>query len=411
MNISERTVVFLVGAIQFTNILDFTMVMPLGPDFAAALGIPASKLGMIGGVYTLAAAVSGVACSFFLDRFDRRKALAVTMLGLTVATAAGGLAQGLGSLMLARALAGAFGGPAASLSLSATADVVPSHRRGKAMGAVMGAFSLASVLGVPAGLELARLGSWRTPFISVAAVGLVITVLALLMLPPLRLHLEAQPRAAGSTQPSLRELLTRPVVQWTYVTCALAMVSGFILIPNLSTYVQRNLGYPREELGQLYLYGGMLSFVAMRVAGVLVDRVGPTWVMAGVTLPFLGVVYTGFVLPVPPVSVMAIYMMLMCVMGFRGISYSALASRVPLPHERARFMSLQSAVQHLASTAGAFASTQLLTELPDHTLAGMPVVAGTSMALCLLMPLTQFLVEMRVRAQETMTVRRDAALA
>jgi predicted MFS family arabinose efflux permease len=95
----ERRVLFIVGAVQFVNVLDFMMVMPLGPDFAQSLSIPASRLGLIGGSYTAAAAVSGLAGALFLDRFDRRSALALAMLGLVVGTAAGAFATGLGSLM------------------------------------------------------------------------------------------------------------------------------------------------------------------------------------------------------------------------------------------------------------------------------------------------------------------------
>src|SRR5687768_7538784 len=160
---SERRIIFLVGAVQFVNILDFMIVMPLGPDFAVALGISSSQLGLIGGAYTAAAAVAGLLGSFFLDRFDRRSALALSMLGLAAGTFAGAFATGLGSLIAARAIAGAFGGPATSLSLSIVADVVPPERRGKALGAVMGAFAVASVIGVPAGLELARKGGWQLP--------------------------------------------------------------------------------------------------------------------------------------------------------------------------------------------------------------------------------------------------------
>src|SRR5438270_13526154 len=97
----ELAVVLLVAAVQFVNILDFVMVMPMGPDFAAALGIPTSRLGLIGGSYTAAAAVSGLVGSFFLDRFDRRRALGVAMIGLVFGTAMGGFATGLGTLMLA----------------------------------------------------------------------------------------------------------------------------------------------------------------------------------------------------------------------------------------------------------------------------------------------------------------------
>ncbi len=156
--ISERAVVFLIGAVQFVNILDFVMVMPLGPDFAAGLGIATSHIGTIGGGLHGGGVRGGVAGSYFLDRFDRRKALAVAMLGLVVSTAAGGLATGLTTLLLARAVAGLFGGPATSLSLSIIADLIPPERRGRAMGAVMGAFSVASVLGVPLALKVARVG-------------------------------------------------------------------------------------------------------------------------------------------------------------------------------------------------------------------------------------------------------------
>ncbi len=109
---SELSTILLIAAVQFVNILDFVIVMPLGPDFAKALGIPVSHLGWVGGSYTAAAAVSGLLGSFFLDRFDRRKALGVAMLGLVAGTLAGGFAVDFKTLMLARIVAGAFGGPA-----------------------------------------------------------------------------------------------------------------------------------------------------------------------------------------------------------------------------------------------------------------------------------------------------------
>ena len=182
--------IWLVAMVQLVNVLDFVMVMPLGRDFARALAIDESRLGLIGGSYTLAAAIAGLVGSRFLDRFDRRRALTVAMLGLVTATAAGGLARDLPSLMAARILAGAFGGPATSLSMAIVADVVPPARRGAAMGIVMSAFSVASVVGVPLGLYAAQLGSWRTPFFALAVIGLGVTGFAARALPPLRRHLE-----------------------------------------------------------------------------------------------------------------------------------------------------------------------------------------------------------------------------
>ncbi|MFN7133340.1 MAG: MFS transporter, partial [Myxococcales bacterium] len=348
---SERAILFLVGAVQFVNVLDFMMVMPLGPDFAVSLGIPSSHLGFIGGSYTAAAAVSGVAGALFLDKFDRRPALGIAMLGLVVGTVLGGFAYSLETLILARILAGLFGGPATSLSLSIIADVVPPERRGKAIGAVMGAFSVASVLGVPAGLELARQGGWRLPFFAVGGLGLVLTALVTVLLPSLRGHLDERKRLGAG--PRFSDLFSRPLILLSYVMTATAMMGGFILIPNISAYVQQNLAYPRERLGLLYLAGGIVSFFAMRVVGRLVDRFGSFRVGTAGSLLLAGVLYVGFVDYVAGLPVMAIFVLFMLAMSFRNVAYNALTTKVPEPSERARFMSIQSAVQHLASAAGA----------------------------------------------------------
>ena len=224
----ELTLVFLIAAVQFVNILDFVMVMPLGPDFAAALAIPLSTLGYIAGAYTFAAALAGLAGSLFLDRFDRRRALAVAMFGLVCGTALGGFAQPLSTLapflhlanllhqpaplvalMSARVIAGMFGGPATSIAISIIADKIPPERRGKAMGLVMGAFAVASVIGVPAGLKLARRGGWRLPFFGVAFIGAgIVAFSAVSLLPPLTGHLAA---AHARNRFAFLQLFTRPL--------------------------------------------------------------------------------------------------------------------------------------------------------------------------------------------------------
>jgi len=397
---SERAVITLVGAVQFVNILDFMMVMPLGPDFSAALGIPLSQLGYIGGSYTAAASVAGLAGSFFLDRFDRRKALALSMLGLVVGTALGGFAQGLGSLIAARILAGLFGGPATSLALSIVADVIPVARRGKAMGAVMGAFSIASVLGVPAGLELSRLGSWRTPFFAVAGLGLVITALAVALLPPMTGHLRSEAAKAAdpdaSALASLRTMLLRPTVAASYALAASAMMGIFVLVPHISSYVQQNLGFPRGRLGLLYMAGGTVSFLALRIAGRMVDRFGCFRVSVPATALTMLVIYLGFFQSPPLLPVFAIFVLFMTATGFRNVSFNTLLSRVPSARERARFMSIQSAVQHAASALGAFVSARILTEDSQHRLVGMPTLALVSMALLALMPPWMAWIEARI---------------
>jgi predicted MFS family arabinose efflux permease len=390
---SERSVLFLVGAVQFVNILDFMMVMPLGPDFAAALGIPVSAIGQVGGAYTAAAAVSGLLGAFVLDRFDRRTALAVSMAGLVIGTAVGGFATGLGTLLAARVLAGFFGGPATSVAMSIVSDVVPPERRGQAMGKVMGAFSVASVLGVPAGLELARISGWRTPFFAVAGLGLLINVATFFLLPSMRGHL-----TRSQAHPAFGDLFNRPVVRWSYVVTATVMMSGFLLIPNFSAYIQGNLQYPRENLGILYLAGGAFSFVGLRLLGQLVDRHGPVRIAAVASVLLAGLVAFWFMAYDPAVPIIVLFVSFMLCMSGRNVSYNTLVSKVPLPHERARFMSVQSAVQHFAAAAGAFVSAELLVANADGSLGGVERVALLSIVLMLAAPLAMLAVTRRLAA-------------
>jgi predicted MFS family arabinose efflux permease len=391
---SEAKIIFLIGAVQCINILDFMMVMPLGPDFTNALGIPSSEIGKIGGSYTAAAAISGIIGARFLDRFDRRKALAVAMLGLALGTAAGGLATDLSTLILARVVAGLFGGPATSLSLAIIADIIPRERMGKAIGAVMSAFSVASVLGVPLGLQLSLWFGWRSPFFFVALLGLIVTVNTIFWLPPMTGHLE---KAKGKVAGSILSFFKNPTFLLSYVMSVAAFMASFILIPNISPYVQNNLDYPRAWMGLLYALGGAASFVAVRYVGKWVDQFGSFRLgLIGAGLMAISV-YAGFASGWYTVPVPLLYIVFMVAMSFRNVSMNTLTSMVPAPHERASFMSVQSAVQHVASAIAAFLSSELLYVLPSGKLEGMGLVAWISIGLTLLLPVLMFLLERRVK--------------
>jgi len=296
--------------------------------------------------------------------------------------------------MVARVVAGAFGGPATSLAFSIIADVVPPDRRGRALGAVIGAFAVASVLGVPAGLELARLGGWQLPFIAVGALGILVSAGAALLLPPLRQHLEG-PR---SERTSLARLFARPIVRWSYLMTAVVMASTFTLVPNIAAYLLFNLGYPRERLSALYLAGGAVAFFGLRVTGRLVDRYGSFRVGAVGSAAVMTISYVWFVASPPGLPIMAIFVCFMLSVSLRMVAYNTLVSKVPRAAERARFMSIQSSIQHLASALGAFAGAHMLTELPSKALLGMSRVAWMSIGLMALVPLLLWIVERRVVA-------------
>ncbi len=406
---TELQIVILVAAVQFVNILDFMMVMPLGPDFSESLGIATSRLGLLGGAYTGAAAISGVTASSFLDRFDRRSALATSVLGLAAATFMGALAWDFNTLLVARVIAGCFGGPATAVALSIIADVVPIERRGRAMATVMGAFAVASVVGVPAGLELARLATWRAPFIGVGALTLSVMFGVWLLMPPMTGHIGGLKR--DSLLRGWIELVKRPVALLMMLTFGTAMFANFSIIPNLATYLQYNLGYPRAKLGLLYLVGGTLSFGVMQVVGRLVDRFGAP-LMAAIGCMLLLSVFAAMFFDIGvQLPVVLIFSMFMVASAFRGVPMNTIATRVPRSHERARYMSAQSAVQHTGSAAGATISSFFLVEAADHSLIGMQQVATLSMILVTTIPVMIFTIDRMLRAEDRTAPGPDAGSA
>lgn len=391
----ERSIVFIVSAVQFVNILDFMIVMPLGPDFSRAIGVPTSMMGAVGGSYTLAAAVSGVVGSFFLDRFERRQAFTWLMLGLSVATALGGFAFDLKSLLGARVLAGLFGGPATSIAFAIVTDSVPPERRGKALGIVGSAFAVASVLGVPAGLELARHFDFRAPFFAVAALGLLVTVFARALLPEMRGHLVrvGQPSQGSFLSPSALAALSG---------MGLLMLGVFSIVPNIATFVQFNLGYPRELLGMLYLVGGVASFVAVRLVGIAVDRFGALSVFVVGTLLHAFALVFGFIHPIASVPILLVFSVFMVSGSSRMVPLQTLATRVPEPRARARFMSAQSAVQHFSSAAGAFMSSAFLRADASGRVIGLDRVASVALALALTAPFFIWFVERSLSTRDAL---------
>jgi predicted MFS family arabinose efflux permease len=305
----------------------------------------------------------------------------------------------LGTLVLARVLAGVFGGPATSLSLSIVADVVPPERRGRAMGAVMGAFSIASILGVPAGLELARVGGWRLPFFAVAGVSLVITSLAYFFLPPMIDHIK--PGAKKKFNFATVSFLKRPMVLNAYVLVGLQMFANFMIVPNLSAFFQYNVGYPRAGLGVLYMVGGITSFFTMRIAGWLIDRFSAFKVFTGATGIVILVLCLGFVLFPPHLPILLIFTGFMVGVSVRNISVQSVSTRVPNATERAGYMSFQSAVQHFSSAAGAILSSWMLTESSTGALIGLDHVAVISVCVAFVMPFLLQRLEGFVRRHES----------
>jgi MFS family permease len=195
----EWLLLFVLAAVQFTHIVDFMIIMPLGPVYMREMSLVPSEFGHVLAAYTISAGIASLAASRLLDRFDRKSALLVLYGGFAFGTFLCAIATNYAFLLTARIVAGAFGGVAAAVVLAIVGDVFADARRGTAMGVVMTAFSIASIAGMPAGLALVDAFGWQAPFIALTATSGLVLIMAAFALPKLRGHLAHGPASSVST--------------------------------------------------------------------------------------------------------------------------------------------------------------------------------------------------------------------
>jgi predicted MFS family arabinose efflux permease len=342
----ELWLLLTLAGIQFTHIVDFMIMMPLGPQFRALFGISDAQFGFLVSAYTLAAGVSGLLASTFIDRFGRKRLLVVMYALFALSTLACGLAPGYGFLMVARVFAGLFGGVLSALCQTIVGDVIPFERRGRAMGIVMTSFSVATVAGVPLGLFLAAHLDWHWAFFAIAALCGVLAVMAAATMPPLKGHLQGEPHSVFG---GLAAVLADRNHQRAFVFTALVMSTGFTVIPYLTLYLQANGGMTNAQIPYIYLCGGAVTLFSARVFGRITDRRGkvPTFrVLALVnTLPLVAITLVGG-LPLPMI-LLATTLFFMFQSG-RMIPGMAIVTSAAEPRLRGTFMTLNASVQSAA---------------------------------------------------------------
>jgi len=274
--LSERSLLLLLAAVQFTHIVDFMILMPLGPQLMRDLHIGPGQFSALVAAYTISAGVIGLLAAPFIDRFDRRKLLLFAYAGFIMGTLACALSQNASTLLAARALSGAFGGLSMSMVMSIIGDVVPAHRRAAGIGIVMTAFSVAAAIGVPFGLQLAQRFHWEAPFFALAGIASVTWLIAFMGLPPVRGHLDSG-HAVGAFAALLRDANAGRALLFMAAT----VLGHFTIIPLLSPYLVANVGLPERDLFLVYFTGGVLTvFTAPRI-GRLADRLGRLRVFTG----------------------------------------------------------------------------------------------------------------------------------
>jgi MFS transporter, DHA1 family, inner membrane transport protein len=354
MSKNERLIIVLLASINFTHILDFMIMMPLGNYLMPYFKLSPQQFTFLVGAYTLTAGISGFAAAFFVNRYDRKKVLLYGYSGFLLGTIACGIAPSYELLLAARVLAGLFGGLIGAQVLSIVADLIPYERRGAAMGAIMSAFAMASTFGVPFSLYLANIFSWHAPFLLVGILGIVIIPLVWKLVPPMSGHIQEE---HGKRIDVLMSVVQNPTQRLALLFSCLIMMGHFLIIPFINPYMEFNNGYPKSITPMIYLVGGISSFFAANILGRFADKYGKLQVFSVSVLVSLFFVW--LITNLPPVHfvlALSLFGIWFILATGRGVSAQAMISNVVDPKQRGSFMSFNSSVQQLGTAAASFIS-------------------------------------------------------
>lgn len=372
---NEKFLLWTLALINFIHIVDFMILIPLGPQLMRIFEISPREFGLLVSSYTFSAGISSFFGAFFLDRFDRKKILLWVYMGFTLATLACALSPSYSILLFARVLSGLFGGLTSALILAIIGDVIPDQRRGRAMGLVMAAFSVASVLGVPLGLFLASLSNWHTPFFILTGTSLLSLVMVFKYIPSIRDHLDQ-----GYLRPNPMLVISRVIGnsnQMRAISLSVMMMFGqFMIIPFLSPCTVSNIGFTEMQLTYIYMAGGAFTIFTSPWVGKLSDKYGKlkifTIFMALNVVPIAIITHLGVT---PIFFVLMVSTLFFVTSNGRFVPAAALITGTAKPENRGSFLSFNSAVQQMATglaslIAGVIIGENAAGELTNFNLVG-----------------------------------------
>lgn len=365
MTKSERIILFLLAGLNFTHILDFMIMMPLGNYLIPDLHISAFQFSLLVASYSVSAFISGLAIAIFIDRFDRKKSLIIAYIGFLLGTLACGIAPTYGLLLGARILAGLFGGIIGAQVLSIVADLFTYERRGRAMGAVMSAFAAASILGVPISLYMTNLFklNWHIPFLLIGSLGIVFVPFIIRYIPSMTGHIKERP-AGTHLFDALITVCKVPEQRSALLFSCLLMMGHFLIIPFINPYLEFNKGFSKDLTPMIYLAGGAASMAAALFLGRFSDKVGKLPVFSWSVFFSLFMVLIITAMPNVHFSIVLIFFAFWFVVATgRAITAQAMISEVVKAEQRGSFMSVNGSVQQLGSgiaalSAGAIVYTE-----------------------------------------------------
>ncbi|HXU00984.1 MAG TPA: MFS transporter [Polyangia bacterium] len=387
----QKFVLAVLSFLQFTIILDFMIISPLGALLLPQLHITTRQFGLVVSVYAFSAGVSGLLAAGFADKFDRKQLLLFFYTGFLMGTLLCGVAGSYRFLLVARIVTGVFGGVVGSIILAIVADLFPIEVRGRVMGTIQTAFAASQVFGLPLGVILSSHWGWHAPFMMILAVGVPVGVVIATRMQPIVEHLKVP-----STRPPLQHVLTT-VSQGRYLRTFLATTmlttGGFMLMPFGSAFTVNNLGIPFDVQKWVYGSTGVVTLGFGPLLGRVADSIGKykLFVIGTIAGAAIVAVYCNLG-RTPLATVVAINAVLFIAITSRIISASALISAVPDLADRGAFMSVNAAVQQFAGGIASSLAGLIVVQQPDGHLSrydvlGYVVVGAMAATIVLMYPI------------------------
>lgn len=348
MNWKERMILFILAGLNFTHILDFMIMMPLGNFLMPHFSISPRFFSWIVAAYPITAFCSGMVAAFFVDRFDRKRVLLFAYCGFLIGTVCCGIAPDPIFLMASRILTGLFGGLIGAQVLSIVADIFPYEKRGRAMSSIFMAFSAASIFGVPFSLYLAKIISWHAPFIFIGVLGIFIIPLIARFLPPINGHLASLEQERKSVPDVFKGVFNNKSQVTALLFTGMLMLGHFMIIPFINPYMEFNIGFTKSQTPLIYMVGGVCALITSFFIGRFADRFGKfrVFLIAVICSLFPIVIITN--LPAfPLVVVLSIFGFWFAASTSRNIPAQAMISTVVEPAQRGQFMSFNASLQQL----------------------------------------------------------------
>lgn len=368
MTKNERILLITLASINFANIVDFMIMMPLGPQLIRLFNITPQQFALIVSSYTFSAGASGMLSAFIIDRFDRRSFLRFLFTGFLLGTLACGLAPNYELLLIARIFTGLFGGVLSAIVLSIVGDVIPFERRGQAMGMIIAAFSVASVFGVPFGLFIANKLNWHAPFTFLTLCGIPIMYCIWKYVPSITTHM--RPAESRPNVLSVIKNITSSNNQRKALTLMVILMFGhFSIVPLMSPYMVSNVGFEESELMYIYAVGGGLTIFTSPLIGKWADRYGKLKVLSiFICLCSISLFLITNMPHVPNWVALIATSAFFVFFGGRFIPAQAMVTASVKPETRGSFMSISSALQQLSAGLASYISGVIVQKQPDGTL-------------------------------------------